>query len=463
MRLIFITLLFFILSPEDDEYFPTTFVFPAYKHTYGIRKAGPTELFLFMGFRVKFRDPQDLACTRLDAWEDPDDPHDDDELTVYGVNSGQNNIIYNTSMWDLGVYGLYEEGEQRLNRPRGICANSRGDVYIADTGNHRIVRLFNPGHQLGYVTAIGTKGNGEGQFIYPHQVALDNSGNLFASDSGNHRIQVFDNTNKFRYSFNGDGFLQGPTGIALTDSLEKYSNPVDSFIIIIDSLNQRLSKFSLQGKWLKSIRTTDITMSRANLEYVCLDFYNQIIVTDSKNHCLHKFNSDLEYIVSFGREGDDDFEFESPRGIAIYRRFGQLFIAEETGAQYYWVGTDIKDIKTSQKQDTLSASFYITEPSNVTVDILDRDHQFVMRLMHGYRYSQAGQKSLKWNLIVRKPLQRLIENEELELSSITQSGQKAPAGVYYLKFSLEATYSSRTHFVREETKEFYLSGRNDEG
>ena len=79
MKSIIIILILLIFIPEE-EYRPTTFVFPAYKHTYGIRKAGPTALFMLMGFRVKFRDPQGLACVRLDSWEDPDDPHDDDEV-----------------------------------------------------------------------------------------------------------------------------------------------------------------------------------------------------------------------------------------------------------------------------------------------------------------------------------------------------------------------------------------------
>jgi hypothetical protein len=188
--LLFILLL--LISAEDENYNPTTFVYPAFKHTLGIRKAGSTELFLFMGFKVKFRDPEGLACVRLDAWEDPDDSHDDDELTVYGVNSGQNNIIYNSSMWGLGVYGLDEDENQLLNRPRGICANKKGDVYVADTGNNRVVRLYNPTDNLQFITAIGSKGKGEGQFQSPHQVALDNMGTLFVSDSGNHRIQIFD-------------------------------------------------------------------------------------------------------------------------------------------------------------------------------------------------------------------------------------------------------------------------------
>ena len=113
VKLFLITLFFFLLL-EDEDYHPTTYVFPAFKHTLGIRRAGATELFLFMGFKVKFRNPEGLACARLDSWEDPEDPHDDDELTVYGVNSGQNNIIYNSSMWGLDVFNIDEDDGLRV-------------------------------------------------------------------------------------------------------------------------------------------------------------------------------------------------------------------------------------------------------------------------------------------------------------------------------------------------------------
>ena len=45
-------------------------------------------------------------------------------------------------MFGLEVYGIDEEDNQLLKNPHGICANSRGDVYVADTGNHRIVLLI---------------------------------------------------------------------------------------------------------------------------------------------------------------------------------------------------------------------------------------------------------------------------------------------------------------------------------
>ena len=452
----FLFILLLLTPPDNDHYHPTTFVFPAYEHTYGIRKAGSLELFLFMGFKVKFSLPEGLACVRLDSWEDPEDPHDDDELTVYGVNSGQNNIIFNSSMWGLGVYGLDKEGDQLLNRPHGICANSKGDVYVADTGNNRVVRLFNPTDKLNFITAIGSKGKEKGQFISPRQVALDNMGNLFVSDSGNNRIQVFDRFNKFTHSFTGDAYLIGPTGIAVTDSLEAHARNEENFIVIIDSLASRISKFDFRGKLLNSSPMSKLGYPRVKLEYICIDYYNQILITDSENNCIHKFTDNLDYVTSFGREGDDDYEFIKPKGITIYRRFGQLFVAEETGAQYYWVGTDIFDLAINQNKNNFLFSFKITEPSFLTADILDHDGKFIMRLTQQRLLPHCGEQVLRWNRIVGMTNRKTIEEEDLDVSKIVRPGEKARPGTYKIKLALEATYSSRTHFVRLEEKDFQI-------
>jgi len=456
VRHFFLIILFLIFS-EDDIYNPTTFVFPAFKHTYGIRKAGSTELFLFMGFKVNFKDPEGLAAVRLNSWEDPEDPHDDDELTVYGVNSGQNNIIYNKSMWALGVYGRNEDDNQLLNRPHGISANKAGDVYVADTGNHRVVRLFNPTDELQFITAIGGKGSEKGQFLSPHQVALDNSGNLFVSDSGNHRIQVFDNQDKFKFAFTGDNFLVSPIGISVTDSLETHAKRKENFLIITDSSASRINKFDLKGNLAKSISMRNLGFSDVRLEYICIDYYNQILITDSKNHCIHKFTHNLDYITSFGREGDDDFEFIQPTGITIHRRFGQLFVAEESGAQYYWVGTDLYDFTIKEYKNNLLFSFKITEPSFLTADLLDKEGKFIMRLTQNRLLPRSGDQVLRWNQTVGVTNKIIIKDEDLEVSDVVRPGEKAPPGLYRIKLSLEATYSSRTHFVRVEEQEFEIS------
>ena len=456
MKLI-LSILIIISLLDDSDYHPTTYVFPAFKHTMGIRKAGATELFLFMGFRVKFRNPEGIVCVRLDSWEDPEDPHDDDELTVYGVNSGQNNIIYNTSMWGIDVFSIDEDEGRPLKNPHGICANSRGDVYIADTGNDRVVRLFNPAHQLEYISQIGSNGEQDGYFNSPRQVAVDNFGNLFVSDSANNRIQVFDSTDSFKYSFSGNGYLSGPNGIMVTDSIEKASKFKDNFLIVVDSLDQRINKFDLKGNLISTLSMPQIGFGKSKLEYVAIDYHNQVLITDSKNHCIHKFDRNLNYIISFGRKGDDDFEFLEPKGITIYRHFGQLFVAESSGAQYYWVGTDIIDLKYKIDKGEIIFAFKITEPSYLTVDIFDSNDKFVMRLMQRRLLANAGVHNLKWNGFVSKTNQRILDENDFELSERVKAGDRAPSGLYKVKFSLEATYSSRTYFIRSEETEIEYS------
>jgi len=446
------------LSSQDTSEieYPTTFVFPTYYHTYGIRKAGAFELFLFLGFKVNFSKPEGLACVRLDSWEDPDDPHDDDEVTVYGVNSGENNIIYNKSMYGLEVYGINEDDEKLLKNPHGICANSRGDVYVADTGNHRIVRLFNPGNKLEFITSIGGQGINSGQFISPEQVGLDNSGKIYVTDTGNNRVQVFDKNNKFKFQFPEEGYLSRPTGIAVTDSIQRHQGRVDNFVIVVDSNDQRISKFSLKGKFKKSLTLSSIGYPVASLEYPCLDYYNQVLITDSENHCIHKFDHDLNYITTFGSKGDDDYQFLVPKGIAIYRRFGQLFIAESTGAQYYWIGTDISITKIKCLPNFIKIKFNITEPSLITADILDNKGYFVARISNRRSFKKAGEHEIIWNRKVGKHSPKFFEKNDYTPSSIAKPYKSVPIGKYIIKIKGEATYSSRTYFEKIKEKEFEI-------
>jgi len=454
-----LTLIIFISSVHlhaDENQNPTTFVFPTYYHTYGIRKAGAFELFLFMGFKVNFSNPEGLACVRLNSWEDPENPHDDDEVTVYGVNSGENNIIYNKSMYGLEIYGIDEEKYQLLKNPHGICANSRGDVYVADTGNHRIVRLYNSGSKLEYVTDIGGQGIGEGQFISPEQVALDNSGNIYITDTGNSRVQVFDKNNKFKFSFSNENNLKRPTGIAVTDSIQRYQGRVDNFVIVIDSNNQRINKFTLNGKLIKRLIMSSVGYSTAELEYPCIDYYNQLLITDSKNHCIHKFDHKLNYITSFGSKGDDDHQFLVPKGLTIFRRFGQLFIAESTGAQYYWIGTDFTIEKIQVQPNFVKFKFNITEPSNITADIFDSEDNFISRISSRRSFRIAGEHELIWNKRPSRHNNMFFEKNNYTKSTISDLKKPVPNGEYKIKIVGEATYSSRTFFEKVKEMKFEL-------
>jgi NHL repeat len=86
-----------------------------------------------------------------------------------------------------------------LNYPQGLAVDTAGDIFIADSQDHRIRRVT-PGEII--TTVVGSspvpgKGGFSGddgpaldaQLNYPTDVAVDGDGNLYIADSENQRIR----------------------------------------------------------------------------------------------------------------------------------------------------------------------------------------------------------------------------------------------------------------------------------
>ena len=466
-RIICEILIYFILlgflkdvCVAKEKYDPSTLVFPPYLHTYGIRKATKYHLFLFMQNHVKFRNPQGFAVVRLNCWDDSTTKNDDDEVTVYGVNSGQNNIIFNSSMTTLGVYGLNETKNNRLNHPHGIAANSNGNVYVADTGNNRIVYLHNNGKSLKFVLAIGCLGSNHGQFNQPHDVDIDSDGNIYIADTFNDRIQIFDKNHTFKYSFNYEiekkNKLLHPTSIIAANRQRKWSYYHEEFICVIDSSKSRIIKFSLKGDLIKIVRMKKLLNKNIELLYIAYDYYGNIYITDKKNHCIHKFDHNLIYLTSYGRKGKKDKEFREPRGIAVYRRFGQVFIAEKNGAQYYWVGVDYNNFSVNvDKNGKIFVRYTLTEPAFITVDILNDNNELVTRIWHEM-YKSSGQQFDVWNKNIVNRSDNFLLKEQLKISEKYKNLHKVPSGKYKIHYKFQPTYSSYKYFFKEITNDIII-------
>lgn len=446
--LVLLTLAAALPYAAGDKYDPTTLVFPTFMHTMGIRKATKTHLLIYTRGRVKVSDPQGIAVVRLRSWEDSKSKKDDDEVTGYGVNSGENLVVYNKSMTSLGFYGKNERGVRKLDNPKGITANEKGDVYVADTGNHRIVRFYNPKQELKFRAAFGGFGVLPGQFQEPEGVAMDSSGLVYVADTGNNRIQVLRPDNKLHLWFGKQGKNPGelwrPTGIAVTDGKEKWSHYKDSFIVVVDQEGSRIQKFTLEGEFIKSRTLADLNLKKGKMTYVALDYYSNIWVTDTVNGCIHKFDHNLEFLTTFGRPGDNDKEFESPRGISIYKRFGQVFIAEKESAQYYWIGTDIFDFSAQQTKERrgIELKCFLTEPSYLTLRLEKGSEKRL--ILERQRYF-TGRQSIVLNA---KTLLSALSDETRSLPS-DPALLRIPAGEYKFALKVEPTYSSINYFAKE--------------
>jgi sugar lactone lactonase YvrE len=100
----------------------------------------------------------------------------------------------------LGTAGVAGSGPERFNEPTDVITAPNGDIFVADghSGqyddpppgtNGRIVKFASDGT---YLTEWGKLGTGPGEFRAPHALAFDSRGRLFVADRGNHRIQIFD-------------------------------------------------------------------------------------------------------------------------------------------------------------------------------------------------------------------------------------------------------------------------------
>ena len=146
--------------------------------------------------------------------------------------------------------------------PRGVALDGAGNLYIADQNNHRIRKVDAAG-VISTVAGDGTRGSGgdggpavAAQLDLPNGVALDGLGNLYIADTGNHRIRKVDAAGVISTvagdgevgfgagGYGGDGGpataaqLSFPRGVAVDGAGNLY---------IADSSNNRIRKVDAAG------------------------------------------------------------------------------------------------------------------------------------------------------------------------------------------------------------------------
>jgi len=239
---------------------PSTLVYPSFWHTpFGVHRGTPFWLKVFLGNRTVFANPQDVACTKMLNEYGKIKEGDDWQLTAFGINSDRGEIIYNSSMHSLSVFGSIGRGEGQFKNPVGIACNEHGDVYVADTGNNRIVRLYYDDKKLKFLRTIGIRGVGMAMFDSPRYVEMDSYGKIYVSDTGNNRIQVFSKSGGYMYEINRSDGLSNPQGLCITDDGARYAGYRENRIFVIDGNDNRIQKFDFEGRLITSVRADEAT------------------------------------------------------------------------------------------------------------------------------------------------------------------------------------------------------------
>ena len=138
----------------------------------------------------------------------------------------------------------------RLSSPRGIAVGPRGQIFISDSGNNciRVVRVDGT-----IETVVGgdrSESNAVAALSNPHAIALDQEGDLYIADAGNHRIRKVSNgvmvtiAGTGRLGYGGDG---GPARQATLRFPKGVTIDARGIVYIADTGNNRIRRINLDG------------------------------------------------------------------------------------------------------------------------------------------------------------------------------------------------------------------------
>ncbi|KAI0984985.1 hypothetical protein GJ496_008342 [Pomphorhynchus laevis] len=125
---------------------------------------------------------------------------------------------------------------KRLDSPRGIAVSKDDKIVATDFNNHRIIVLDS---NLTNEYYISDEGEEPGKLKRPQGVAFDNNGNILVADSRNYRIQAFSMSGVYKYHFGclgegGNEEMDRPTGICMDNN---------GTLFVVDFGNNRLVAF----------------------------------------------------------------------------------------------------------------------------------------------------------------------------------------------------------------------------
>ncbi len=172
------------------------------------------------------------------------------QILAYDPESGQVEVIAGT-----GRAGFSGDGgdalDAELNAPSGLALDSDGNLWISDTGNHRVRRLDHANDIIETVAGTGNPGFSgddgnalEADLNSPLGLTARVDGSLLIADSGNHRIRLLrPDATIVSIAGSGTAGFYGDGGSALhadLDDPEDVALDADGTIYIADAGNQRI-------------------------------------------------------------------------------------------------------------------------------------------------------------------------------------------------------------------------------
>lgn len=181
-------------------------------------------------------------------------------------------------------WGNYGTSEGLLTLPRSVAIGLNGHLIISEYQGAERLQVFQE-PAMNFLFAIGSQGSEVGHFNRPEGVTCDKAGNLYVADSCNHRIQVFDPTGTWLKAFGEPGSDAGSMSYPY-DLVWDHQN----HLYVCEFGNSRIQVLNDQGKTLEILGGPGSAVGKlSNPWSIALDSTGSLYVADAANHRVQKW------------------------------------------------------------------------------------------------------------------------------------------------------------------------------
>jgi sugar lactone lactonase YvrE len=179
--------------------------------------------------------------------------------------------------------------------PADIAVDRQGNMYVLDSGNHRIQK-FSPDGK--YLATFGRQGQGPAEFYFPESLEIEDKGFLYVSDPNNQRIVVLTPEGKdhkvIKFTDEGIGeiawlsagelAMHGGRGFIKIDEFEKKAKALPKLVKILD----------LEGRVVREVGEQqdfkDLLLTRAaNSARFAVDGIGHVYFSFTRRNCIEKY------------------------------------------------------------------------------------------------------------------------------------------------------------------------------
>jgi predicted membrane-bound mannosyltransferase/DNA-binding beta-propeller fold protein YncE len=253
---------------------------------------------------------------------------------LYVADSRNHRILHIASdgslLHEWGTFADLQMGEAPIGtfyEPWGVAVGPDGSVYVSDTWNHRVQKFTKDGKPIKmwgkYGQPLPELPESKSSFWGPRGIAVNADGHVFVADTGNKRIVVFDEDGNYLTEFGTAGLEPGqfdePVGLAVAD---------DGTVYVADTWNQRVQSFipSEDGMFYSPFQQWDVNawsgvngniQSLDNKPLIAVSKDKHVFITDPEGYRVIEFTDTGEFVRTWGDYGVGVDEIGLAAGVTV--------------------------------------------------------------------------------------------------------------------------------------------------